>query len=60
MGKNIKVMPQTHLSTFPGKGRDTLRLKTQVFWLKQYGLTITKLRLSKFKSPTFSVKCSTA
>ena len=34
MGKNIKVMPQPILSTFPGKGRDTLRLKTQVFWLK--------------------------
>ena len=50
MGKNIKVNATTHLSTFPGKGRDTLWLKTQVFRLKTVQINrnkITSFRIQK-------------
>ena len=36
MGKNIKSYATTHQSISPGKGRDTLRQKVQIFQLK-YG-----------------------
>ena len=54
MGKNIKNYDTTQLSTFPGKGRDTLWLKKNlsISVKRQYGLTVTKLA----KNPSISVK----
>ena len=37
MGKNINSYATFPQSIFPGKGREALRQKVQIFWLK-YGM----------------------
>ena len=53
MGKNIKIMPQPNMSTFPGKGRDTLQLKTQVFQLNTVRINRNKIRSFKIQKSHF-------
>ena len=59
----VKISKLCHnpIVHFPREREGYLMAKNPSILVKiQYGLTVTKLHLSKFKSPTFSVKCSTA
>ena len=47
MGKIIKSYATTHQSISPGKGRDTLQQKAQIFWLK-YGMAQPYTVVSSF------------
>ena len=59
----VKISKLCHnpIVHFPWEREGYLTAKNPSISVKiQYGLTVTKLHLSEFKSPTFSVKCSTA
>ena len=54
--KILKVMPQSQSPFSPGKGRDTLRQKVQIFWLNIVRLNRTHLfSVFKFTSKIFQI-----